>query len=39
MTPRKKTKTVNKNLLANSHLESDIRGNQLVRELENYKKQ
>jgi len=33
MTSRKKTKTVNKNLLANSHLESDIRGNQLVRKL------
>ena len=33
MTSRKKTKTVNKNLLANSHLESDIRGNQLIRPL------
>ena len=33
MTSRKKTKTVNKNLLANSHLETDIRGNQLVRKL------
>ena len=37
MTSRKKQKP-NKNLLANSHLESDIRGNQLVREIENYKK-
>ena len=30
---RKKSKTVNKNLLANSHLESEIRENQLVRSL------
>jgi len=28
---RKKTKTVNKNLLANAHIESDIQGNQLTR--------
>jgi len=33
MTSRKKTKTVNKNLLANSHLEKDMRGNQLIRKL------
>jgi len=30
---RKKTKTVNKNLLANSHIESEMRDNQLLRPL------